>query len=151
MSEHHNSLAADNLPAVTPAAAFMKCCGCSRSHSNDGHVSRAITTSSTVSFQAHLKKRRNCAVALPGCRHAAAGPTRRHLRVPAGCLKARRINARTTGGAYTKLQTGDRWQTATHTPNTKHILRLPELSRNVDIPPKIITRSANLSRTNAGI
>lgn len=70
MSEHHNSLAADNLPAVTPTAAFMKCCGGSWRRSNDGHVSRAITTSSAVSFQAHLKSR-NCAVTLAGCWHAA--------------------------------------------------------------------------------
>ena len=102
-SEHHNSLAADNLPADTPAAAFMKRCGCSRSRSNDGHVSRAITTSSTVSFQAHLRRSCNCAVTLPGCGHAAAGLMCRQLRVFAGCLKAHQIKAPIAGSAYTKL------------------------------------------------
>lgn len=103
-------------------------------------------------LQCHFKLilSRNCAVTLPGCGHAAPGLTCGQLWGFAGCLKAHQIKALIAGSAYTKLQTRDRWQTATHTPKTKHILHLTELSHNMDILSKII-RSTILSRRNAGI
>lgn len=59
----------------------MKCCGCSRSHWNEGHVSRAVTT---VPFQAHLQRSHCCAVTLPGRGCAATGPTCQQPPVCAG-------------------------------------------------------------------
>jgi len=144
-SEHHNSLPADNLPAVTPAAAFMKCCGCSGRRSMmsvfQGPLPHHLQCHFRLIFREAAIVLSPSRVRVCSCR---AGVQRR---VFAGCQK----HAKPRPRLREVLTQSSRHGTAGGLQPTPLKPSPTELSHNMDISSKIIIRSANLSRTNTRI
>lgn len=142
MPEHHNSLTANNSSAVTPAAAFRSCSGCSRVIQTMG------TFQGPLPHHPQCPRRVSLGEAVTTLSHSSAGLAFQQQQVSAGHLPQSKPQLWEVPVQSSSMRC---LEGCSPHPKAKPHLCLSESSHNTDSPATEADRRLNLNRINAGI